>query len=145
MPAEVALQLVSDNAGQYVNYEALVGSNARSAAAFANDAQRAVVAGALFGSYGCEIRYGVLSLSDRGLATDGDVYCKLKRLAVEERTSFLEVNSYDFVQKFGCNNHPPGYRADWGNRSKLVAVKLMLNGSLRSGQGIQDWAMFTIV
>jgi hypothetical protein len=139
MSAEVALHLVSSDAGQYVNYEKLVGSTARAPAAFANDSQRAVVMGAMFGSYGGEIRYGALSLSNRGLATYGDIYCTLKRIAVEERTSFLEINSYEFVNKYGPENHPAGFRADWPNRAKLAAIKLLENGSLRPGQSAKDW------
>jgi hypothetical protein len=140
MPAEVALQLVTSSGGMhYVNYNALVASEVRSPALFANDSQRAIVAGALFASFGNKIVYGAISFNGRGLATYGDIFCRLRRVAVEDRTSFLEMNSYDFVRKFGYENYPKGYRADWPNRSKLVAIKLTSNGKLRHGQTVADW------
>jgi hypothetical protein len=139
MPAEAALNLVTNESSQYASYEGLVGSEARAPAAFANDSHRQVVAGALFGVYGTEIRYGALSLGARGLATYGDLYCRLKQIAVQERTSFLECNSYDFLKRFGTENHPPGYRSDWRNRGKLIVVKLQQSGLLRSGYQSEDW------
>jgi hypothetical protein len=139
MPASLAMHLVENDTALYVNYEQLVGADARVPAEFANDAQRGVVASALFGSYGREIRYGVLSLSDRGLATYGDVFCTLRDIAIDERTSFLETNSYEFVKTHGSASHPPGYRSDWNNRAKLVAVKFAQSGVLRAGQGYDDW------
>lgn len=139
MPAEAALNLVTNESGLYASYEDLVGSQARTPAAFANDTHRRVVAGALFGVYGAQIRYGALCLGTRGLATYGDLYCRLKEVAVQERTSFLECNSYDFLKRFGTENQPPGYRSDWDSRGKLIVVKMQQRNILREGQQLEDW------
>lgn len=145
MPAELALSIVTDSNIQFVNYEKLVGAGARQPAVFANDAHRRVVSGALFGSYGDRIVYGALSLSDRGLKTYGDIYCLLRTLAVDKRTSFLSTNSYQFIEKFGGTSYPLGYRCDWGNRAKLVASKLEENESIRLNQTPQDWEQLVLV
>lgn len=145
MPVEIALNFVTDINVQYVNYERLVGAGARNSSGFANDAQRRVVAGALFANFGEKIVYGALSLNERGLSTYGDIFCVLKAVAVDERTSFLSTNSYEFIDKYGNSNHPEGYRSDWPNRAKLVGTKLEENGLIRKRQSIKDWEQIMLV
>ena len=89
MPAKVALQLVSDEGQLYANYEQLVRGGSRSPATFENESHRLAVVGSLFGSYGEKLRYGVLSLSEKGLPTYGEVFCRLKPVAIDARVSFL--------------------------------------------------------
>lgn len=144
MPVNVALNLVADTASQYVNYEKLIGSGARIPASFANDSHRKVVAGAMFGSAGDNITYGALSLSDRGLKSYGDIYCKLKAVAIDQRTSFLEMNSYDFFEKYK-ENCPTGYRSNWNGCPKLVVVKLEQRNEIVKGQTIADWEKVVLV
>lgn len=139
MPAEIALNIVTDANTQFVNYEALVDSGIRQPAAFANDSHRLAVAGALFGSFGDRIRYGALSLSERGLSTYGDVYCLLRSVAVSERTSFLHTNSYKFIERFGATGYPFGYRSDWTNRGKLACSKLEEEQAIKVDQTPADW------
>lgn len=131
MPVNIALDIVTNINFQFVNYERLVGAGLLNPAGFANDAHRRVVAGALFANFGEQIIYGALSLSERGLRTYGDIYCVLKIVAIDERTSFLNTNSYKFIEKYGESDHPEGYRADWSNRSKLTGIKLEENASIR--------------
>jgi hypothetical protein len=145
MSAVTSLTVVTESESQYVNYERLVGSGVRGPATFANDAHRRVAAGALFGSAGTDIIYGALSLSDRGLATYGDVYCRLKRLTIEARTSFLDTNSYAFVKKYGDFDHPPGHRSNWLNRGKLAAIKLVESDSIKKGDGMTEWEQCILV
>lgn len=145
MPAEIALNIVTNINTQFVNYERLVGAGALNPAEFANDAHRRVVAGALFANFGEQIVYGALSLSERGLSTYGDIYCVLKAVAIDERTSFLNTNSYEFIEKYGNSDHPEGYRSDWPNRAKLVGTKLEENASIRKGQSIKDWEKILLV
>lgn len=137
VPAQVALNIVTDPNFQCVGYESLVGAGARKHAEFADDSQRKAVASVMFGSFGEKIVYGALSLSDRGLGTYGDVICQLKKQAVAKRTSFLEVNSYEFV-KFG-SDLPLGYRSNWENRGKLAAIKLHESNLIHSGQLPEEW------
>ena len=62
----------------------------------------------------------------------------LKEVAIDERTSFLNTNSYEFIEKYGNSNHPAGYRSDWSNRAKLVGAKLEENALIQKSQGIKD-------
>ena len=99
----------------------------------------------MFANFGEQIVYGALSLSERGLSTYGDIFCVLKAVAVDERTSFLSTNSYEFIDKYGNSNHPEGYRSDWPNRAKLVGTKLEENGLIRKRQSIKDWERMMLV
>ena len=138
VPYHVALSITTDPKNMYINYEKLVGAGARSHATFENDTHRKVVSGALFGSFGEEIVYGVLSLGQRGLETYGKIFCLLKNKSVKKRTTFLECNSYEFVEKYG-STLPPGYRSNWKNRGKLAAIKLMEMNALNTEQSEEDW------
>ena len=145
MPVEIALNIVSNDNFQFVNYERLVGAGVLNPSGFVNDSHRRVVAGALFANFGEQIVYGALSLSDRGLSTYGDIFCVLKEIAIDERTSFLNTNSYKFIEKFGDSNLPAGYRSDWPNRAKLVGTKLEENASIRKNQSIIEWEQIILV
>ena len=50
----------------------------------------------LFGTF-VKVRYGILSLTNEGLPSYGEVCCRLRRIAIEDRTSFLECNSFKFI------------------------------------------------
>jgi hypothetical protein len=124
----------------YNNYEKLVGVGLRVPAPTADDRRRAVVGGHLFGSYAEEVVYGALSLTGDGVPTYGCVYCQLKDVAVSDRVSFLESNSYVFINEHGIDAEkeiPAGYRAVWDNRHELAVAKL--GSSLLSGQSEEDW------
>ncbi len=144
LPAPIALNLVNDPNMLFKNYETLVGTNSREPASFANDTHRKIVSGSLFGSFAEKIIYGALSLSNIGLKTYGDVYCTLKEISVNERTSFLITNSYEFLEQFGETGLPKGFRADWKNRGKLVAVKFLENDNLKKKQKTEDWAQILL-
>lgn len=126
-PAITALNLIQDPRFLYQNYEKLVESGSRSPAEIENDKQRRVAVGAVFGSYGNELRYGVLSLNSQGLPTYGDVFLRLGDRQVKDRVAFLEMNSYKFANKFPEANKPAGYLADWNNRGQLAGVKVIRN------------------
>ncbi|MEX0655321.1 MAG: hypothetical protein WD151_14455 [Phycisphaeraceae bacterium] len=103
------------------------------------------VEGALFGSYGSEITYGALSLDSRGLPTYGDVFCRLRPVAVADRVSFLEKNSYAFIDEHNIGNYdswPPGHRAVWKTRHLLASAKL--GHEIHSGQTVSDWQRLLI-
>jgi hypothetical protein len=140
LPASIARSLAEDTRQIYANYEALVGAGIRSSAGFADDSHRRLVAGALFGSFGDRIRYGVLSLTCEGISTYGEIYCRLKPITVDARVSFLEENSFRFHDKY-CTKQPymgpPGYRCDWSRRHWLAAAKL--GSFVKPGDGISEW------
>lgn len=127
MAAGIARKLFDDPKAIYNNYESLVGGGVRKPASFDDDRHRCAVAGFLFGSYAAEIVYGVLSLTNDGLPTYGYIHCRLRSVAIEDRTSFLEKNSYEFVKqhkiRFG-DRFPMGYMACWKDRQHLVIAKL---------------------
>jgi len=140
LPASAARDLLIDTKKVFLNYETLVGKELRLPALQPDDHRRAGVVGILFGSYGAEIRYGVLALGDRGPATYGEVSCRLRDVAVTDRVSFLESNSYAFVERHHLTPASPlplGYRAVWDNRHLLGAVKLA--PSLTPGQTEDKW------
>jgi hypothetical protein len=139
MPASVARTLITNTRDVYANYETLVGTKLRRAATQLDDTQRLSVAGILFGSFGNQIRYGVLSLTGEGLPTYGEVFCRLKGLTVADRVSFLECNSYSFVERNRLRPGlpvPAGFRSDWQNRHLLAGAKFghALTGSMDADQ-----------
>lgn len=145
MPAAVARSLFEDPNVLYTNYDHLVGGNARKPADSINDRQRCAVGGLLFGSYANRIVYGALSLTADGLGTYGHVYCRLRSITIEKRTSFLEVNSYKFVKDHSVNpddKMPFGYTATWQNRQSLVVAKL--DNRISTGQSETDWQSILI-
>ena len=140
MPASVARGLAEDARKVYVNYETLVGTRIRRAAESQSDRHRCAVTGFLFGSYAPKIVYGVLSLNDQGLPTYGRVFCRLRNVAIQDRTSFLEENSFTFAKKHDLRLDsiiPEGYRAVWENRGELALAKI--SGSLTTDQGAAFW------
>lgn len=136
LPVEVAYNLINDPRLMYVNHERLVGAGVRTPASFSDDQQRYAVGGRIFGSYADSICYGALSLTNEGLPTYGQVYCKMRSVTIEDRTTFLEMNSYPFVDAYG-SNLPLGYMACWENRHFLVMAKLV--DRLSPGQTESDW------
>ena len=144
LSVEVALQIVSNDTSQYVGYERLVGAGVRTPAEFANDAHRKIVAGALFGSFGGDIIYGALSLSERGLRTYGEIYCRLKNVAIKNRTSFLDENSYDYFEKYGEHGEI-GHKSNWADKAKLTAIKLMNNKQIKKGSTPDEWEKLVLI
>ncbi len=141
MSPAMARKMLEDPRTIYANYEKLVGVGARKPATLENDRHRCAVGGILFGSYADSIHYGLLSLTNYGLPTYGAVHCRLRAVTIEDRTSFLETNSYKFCEDHslvpGGEKPPNGYTACWENRHKLVLSKL--SGNLFKGQKKSEW------
>ena len=145
MPAGVARSLFENPDSLYVNYDRLVGANLRRPADPDRDRHRCAVGGLLFGSYAKRIVYGALSLTKEGLPTYGDVHCRLRSVTIDKRTSFLETNSYKFIQEHGIvpgNKLPVGCTACWRHRHSLVLAKLA--DCLSTGQTESDWQAILI-
>lgn len=128
MPARIVRSLFDDPKAIYTNLENLVGSGNRKPSDIDNEMERSAVEGLLFGStLAKQIVYGALSITAEGLSSYGVVYCKLRNIAVEKRTSFIETNSYEFVETHKLApgiKIPDGYSANWKDRSKLVLSKI---------------------
>ncbi|MBU4259794.1 MAG: hypothetical protein KKI12_04365 [Proteobacteria bacterium] len=145
MPAGVARKLFEDPNSLYANYEQLVGGNLRKSAGLNNDRHRCAVGGILFGSYANSIIYGALSLAENGLPTYGTVHCRLRSITIDKRTSFLETNSFKFIQDHGIvpgSKLPVGHIACWEHRHYLVLAKLA--DRLSAGQTESDWQAILI-
>ena len=145
VPPLFARNLLGDRASVYQNYERLVSAGARVPAELPNDTKRCAVGALLFGSYAHEIRYGALSLNGSGLWTYGKAILKLKDVAIDSRVSFLETNSFNFIE-----NHKPGpgqrlpmgYRSTWADKQYLAGAKLQ--PYIKAGQTATDWAPMLI-
>jgi len=145
MPAGVARRLFEDPNSLYANYERMVGAGLRKPANLDNDQQRCAVGGVLFGSYANSIIYGALSLTKHGLPTYGSIHCRLRSVAIDKRTSFLETNSYRFVRDHSIvagDKLPVGCMACWDLRHRLVLGKL--EDRLSTGQTESDWEAILI-
>ena len=140
MPASVARNLAADPRLIYENVETLVGAGIRRPPSLQDDKHRAAVVGILFGTYGRQVVYGILSLTCQGLPTYGDIGCRLRSIAIDDRTTFLETNSYRFVEQHRLRPGvpvPPGYAAVWDNRHVLAVAKL--GKSLPWGTCLAEW------
>lgn len=111
----------------YAAYQDQVDAGTRMRAAPADDRNRTAVEGILFGSWGGSISYAALSLDGRGLSSYGPVSIQLKELAIDDRASVLEENSYRFVQSHRLvplDPLPMGFRAPWSTRGDVATAKL---------------------
>jgi hypothetical protein len=122
----LAAFLTNDNE-LYSNYSRAVGGQIRKPARPIDDKERLAVEGRLFGGYSREIRYAALSLDGRGLMSYGPYAMQLRDIALSDRATLLEENSYAFVSKHTVDlrrDLPAGHRAVWSNRHMLAVAKL---------------------
>ncbi len=81
--------------------------------------------GRWFENYTERIYYAVLSLDERGASGWGPVALVLKSHMIEDRTTVGESNVATFGATLAPHGPvPPGYRAQWSERSKLCVAKL---------------------
>jgi hypothetical protein len=145
VPARIARLLASDRRAIYQSYDKLVDAGMRTSAGPEDDKVRKSIGGRLFGTYANDIIYGVLSLTGDGLPTYGQVFLKLKDVAVQHRVSFLEMNSYLFVKNiaYAPGTVPRGFRAVWENRNLLGLAKI--GDRVQNGQSLNDWQGLLVV
>jgi hypothetical protein len=118
---------LSSDKDLYSTYRLGVRAQTRKVASESNDRHRTGVEDALFGSYGEQIRYAALSLDGSGPKSYGAFAIKLRDVAVRDRASLLEENSYMFVERHQLRpgqDIPLGYRAIWADRHRLAVAKL---------------------
>ena len=111
----------------YTTYSLATKGQSRKPASRSDDEDRLAVEGKLFGGYGDEIRYAALSADGSGVNSYGAFTLRLRDIAIADRATLLEDNSYDFVEKheIRLRQRPPtGYRATWEDRHRLVVAKL---------------------
>jgi hypothetical protein len=120
-------QFITNDKLIYTNYELSVKGQARKPAKVRDDRHRRSVGAMLFGKYAEEIRYAALSVDGSGLASWGSYAIKLTEIAIIDRTSLLEDNSYNFIPKHKIESGgeiPPGFISTWPERHKLAVAKL---------------------
>lgn len=125
-PSDVLLNFVKNPSTMYQNYESLVGSGSRKPALADDDKRRFGIGGTFFGHYAKKIIYGALSLSGQGLPSYGSLHCRLRDVAIRKRTTFLETNSYTFVEKnnvLAGASIPKGHACCWDDKHKLAIAK----------------------
>jgi hypothetical protein len=123
------LRLASSTRQLYGTYYQLVEAGVRLPDGDEWDTLRELADSLLFPKYKSEIRFGALSLDGQGLPNYGDCSIVLRDEMISDRTSVFEENSALFVERHDIKvsrkpNLPKGYRAIWGERSRLVVAKL---------------------
>jgi hypothetical protein len=124
---DILHQFITNDKTIYSTYGLLVEGEMRVPATAENDRDRATVGAKLFGSYAKHIRYAALSLDGAGPKSYGPYAFRLREIAIADRATLLEDNSYIFLSKHKIETRqeiPPGYRATWGERHKLAVAKL---------------------
>jgi hypothetical protein len=116
---------------KYRNYDQRVGGGERDPAPALNHSDREMAGEKLYPMYSQHINYAALSLNGRGPESYGPVAVQwqVTPMYLGRRASLLEDNSFTFFGKHALGRHlstpiPPGYRAIWDDRAKLVVAKL---------------------
>jgi hypothetical protein len=119
-------QLMTSSKTLYNNYYMGVTANIRKPSNLEDDRKRRVADAILFNGYAQEIVFAALSLDGVGLSSYGPYFMTLRDIAIANRATVLEENSFAFVQKHcQITEHVPlGYRTIWPKRHKLAVAKL---------------------
>jgi len=126
-PLSKLMELVSSDNELYTTYYHQVESQSRLPQANEYDQGRTAIDSVLFPNYHAEIRFAMLSLDARGLDYYGECSIALKEMAIQDRATVFEGNSFEFFQekKIVAGKQPPlGYRTTWKNRDRLAVSKL---------------------
>jgi len=113
----------------YESYRRQLIKGARQKANFGNDLNRSIADAILFGSEP-DIIYSALSIDEKGVISYGNITLILKTFSIEKRTTALECNSFNFINKIVDNGWtwntpiPPGFICNWSDVFKLVVSKL---------------------
>lgn len=126
MPSTRLLDLISDSSllstfGLQLEGESRVAQDNRF------DQIRSSVEEAYFPNFSKQIRFAALSLTDQGHSAYGQCSVSLKPSAISERASVFEMPLFEFAKSQSLNvgcKVPPGHRAPWAARGKLVCAKL---------------------
>jgi hypothetical protein len=123
---EMTRNLLDRDNALYSGYHLQVRAMVRQAASPQNDSMRGAVDCSMYGSAADQITFCALSSDGRGLPSYGRCFLRLREVAVEQRSSILEENSYSFMINRSLLGHriPWGYLARWCDRAKLVVAKL---------------------
>ena len=118
---------IKNDKALYSTYCLQVEGEVRKSASARDDIERLTIESMIFGDYGKNIRYAALSVDGAGLKSYGAYTIILKEVAIENRATLLEDNSYHFIKKHDLqlgNAFPLGYRCTWQKRNQLAVAKL---------------------
>ncbi len=123
-------RLASSDNQLYATFYQLVQGGVRLPSGSKWDALREVADGAIFPGYKKNIRFAALSLDGCGLSNYGECFLVLRNDMIAHRASVFEENSVKFMEKHNirmseAHQLPSGYRAEWGERSKLCIAKMV--------------------
>lgn len=123
---EMLRNLLDRENALYSSYHLQVRAQVRQAASPQNDSMRGAIDASMYGEAGDQITYCALSLDGKGLPSYGKCFIRLRNVAVENRSTILEENSYRFLTERSLIGHPipPGFLARWSDRGKLAIAKL---------------------
>lgn len=121
-------QFITNDKLIYTSYSLAVEGQARRPAEGRNDRDRETIGAMLLGHLSKEIRYAALSLDGTGPKSYGGPYSiRLREVAILNRVTLLEDNSYAFIAKHNIRprqDFPLGYTSTWEARHKLAVAKL---------------------
>jgi hypothetical protein len=126
----------------YSTYYKTSEADVRIPAAREDDRKRRMIDSWLFRGYAKEIVFAALSLNEGGLTSygNGEIVAILKDEMIELRSTLLEMNSYDFANKYFALDKPvpPGHKSNWANRHMLATAKLY--GKIEPGMNESEYA-----
>jgi hypothetical protein len=92
------------------------------------DAHRRAVDDKVHTGYGTEILNAALSPDGRGLLNYGPITLQLLETSIEDRTSVMRENSFDFYDRYHLGNRTAleesGWRSLWASRAQLGVAHL---------------------
>lgn len=115
-------RLASGDNQLYATYYNLIEAGLRVPTDSKWDAIRPMIDARTFPYYQPHIRFGALTLDDRGLAHYGDCHMILKTNMIGFRTTTFTENTAAFIERSG--SVLPGHRATWSRRGLLAVAKL---------------------
>ncbi len=120
-------ELASSDNNLYTTFYQAVGSESRLPENNGWDKARNVADSLLFPFYKEHIRFGSLSINQRGITYYGECCMVLKDKCIQDRATVFEENAVQFIKnnniKVG-DTIPYGYRASWKERELLAVAKL---------------------
>jgi hypothetical protein len=126
-PLPKLLALIESDNELYATFYQLVNAETRMPEKNVYDTARTAVDSTLFPNYHQHIRFAALTLDGKGPTYYGGCSVLLKEIAIRDRASVFEENSFEFFQKTKITigtRVPTGYRTSWANRDRLAISKL---------------------
>ncbi|HYK04393.1 MAG TPA: hypothetical protein VE974_21765 [Thermoanaerobaculia bacterium] len=129
---DFAVSLLNSDRMIYATYANQICAGVRRRALSEDDCARTAIEGQLFGGL-APVVYAALAAPGQGLRSYGALALRLKEVAIADRASLLEENSYTFVRKHAGKKLPHGFRATWPDRDALIFAKVSCDFS-----GVRD-------